>query len=125
MNHADTETEFAEFDSTLVVTLHELRLRDSETVQRVRDAILARLKDGSVQNVVLDLSHVEFVGSIAFLAFLSIRRYPTIDKILLCNLRENVREVFVLCRLLAGASNPAAPFTEVESVAEALKLLGE
>ncbi len=118
-------TEFAVFDSTLVATLHDVRLRDVDTVQRVREAITERLKDGSVQNVVLDLANVEFVGSVAFLAFLGIRRFPTVDRIVLCNLRENVREVFVLCRLLAGASNPSAPFSEAESVADALKQLGE
>lgn len=124
MSDSEASTEFAEFESTLVVTLHEQRLRDSDTVQRVRESILERLKSDLVQNVVLDLGKVEFVGSIAFLAFLSIRRFPTVNKIMLCNLHENVREVFVLCRLLAGANNPAAPFTEVESVAEALKQLG-
>jgi len=125
MSDSGTNTEFAKFESTLVVTLLEPQLRDAFTVQQVKESILAQLKDASVQNVVLDLGKVEFVGSIAFLAFLGIRRFPTVDKILLCNLRENVREVFVMCRLLAGANNPSAPFTEVESVADALKHLGE
>ncbi len=125
MDDSVNSTEFAKLDSTLVVTLHESHLRDALIVQQVKESILAQLKDGSVQNVVLNLGNVEFVGSIAFLAFLGIRRYPTVDKILLSNLRANVREVFVMCRLLAGANNPAAPFTEVESVADALKYLGE
>lgn len=125
MSDSVSNTEFAKFESTLVVTLHEPKLRDAATVQLVKDSILAELKDGSIQNVILDLCHVEFVGSVAFLAFLGIRRFPTVDKILLCNLRENVREVFVMCRLLSGANNPSAPFTEVESVAAALKHVGE
>ncbi len=59
--------------------------------------------------------------SVAFLAFLAIRRFPTVDKILLCNLRDHVREVFVLCRLLNGTGTERSPFTEAASVADALK----
>jgi anti-anti-sigma factor len=119
-----SEPEFARFGSTLVVTIHDARLEDTEIVQRLKVAVLAQLKEGSVQNVVLDVAALEFVGSIGFLAFLAIRRQRTVDRILLCNLQENVREVFALCRLLSGANYPRAPFLEAKSVAEALKQLG-
>ncbi len=125
MTEGNRATECSTFDSTLVVKILEVQLRDIAVVQKVRSEIESNLKDGSIQNVVLDLSAVDFVGSVAFLAFLAIRRFPTVDKILLCNLREHVREVFVLCRLLNGAGNERSPFTEVASVADALKLLDE
>jgi anti-anti-sigma factor len=115
--------DFARFGSTLVVTIHDVQLRDTESVQQLKEAILAQLKEGSVQNVVVDAAAIEFVGSVGFLAFLAIRRQRTVDRIFLCNLHENVREVFALCRLLATANYLEAPFLEAKSVAEALKQL--
>jgi anti-anti-sigma factor len=114
---------FARFGTTLVVTIPNVQLRDAETVQRLKEAILLELNEDSLQDVVLDVGAVEFVGSVAFLAFLANRRERPVNKIFLCNLRENVREVFVLCRLLGDAEHSQAPFLEATSVAEAIEYL--
>lgn len=118
-----TSTEFVYRDLNLIVTVVEQQMRDLQVVQRVKQEILEAIQLNDIRNVILDLSRVEFVGSVAFLAFLSIRREPGVGRVFVCNLTEPVREVFSLCKLIPGPHNPTAPFEEATSVEGALELL--
>jgi hypothetical protein len=67
------------------------------------------------------MSLVDFIGSIGFLAFLGIRRAPGIENAILCNLNENVKELFLLCRLIPSDKQSNAPFQVAASVPFALE----
>jgi anti-anti-sigma factor len=106
--------------STLIAKIKLAELRDTDAIQQLKDDLLAAVTLAKPRNVVLDLSQVRFVGSVGFLVFLRIRREPGVGRIVLCNLGEQVRGAFVICRLLPNETNRLAPFEEAGSVEEAL-----
>jgi anti-anti-sigma factor len=110
--------------STLVATILEQRMRDAASVQQIKDEMLSAITATTPTAVIIDLQNVEFVGSVAFLVFLSVRRQPSVQRIILCNMLANVREVFQLCKLIPGPHNSSAPFEVAGSVADAEALLG-
>ena len=75
------------------------------------------------KDVVLDLGKAKFIGSIGFLAFLGVRRELPNGRIVLCNLFQPVRDMFVVSRLIQTASNPGAPFEVAETKEAALERL--
>ncbi len=107
-------------ESALVVTVISEQLRDFAVVQELRDRVLDAIKQSDAKNVVMDLSRVRQIGSVAFLAFLAIRRQAGIDRIILCNLNEYVQELFRMCKLIASSNGKAAPFEQAETVQQAL-----
>ena len=100
-------------------------LRDTEAIQRLKDELLTAVTLAKPRNVVLDLGQVTFIGSVGFLVFLRVRREPGVGRIVLCNLAEQVRGAFLICRLIPDRNHPSAPFEEAGTVAEALKKCGE
>jgi hypothetical protein len=74
------------------------------------------------------MGRVEFIGSIGLLAFLGIRRLPDIENVVLCNLDENVKEIFMICRLISNDKMSKAPFqlaTSIEYALERCNALGD
>ena len=67
------------------------------------------------------LGRVQFIGSIGFLAFLAMRRVPGVQNVVLCCLNENVKELFMICRLIPSANVSSAPFQDSASVQSALE----
>jgi anti-anti-sigma factor len=124
---ADTSTAIASSTqgSTLVVTLLPEQLRDLALVQQLKQEMLQALEAAHVANVILDFSNVRFVGSVAFLAFLGVRRQAGVSRVVLTGLDVNLREVFSLCRLIPTVNSPTAPFEEAASMPEALARCGE
>ncbi len=116
-------TEIVHRGPNCIVTIIEPRMRDAGPVQQIKDEILAAIESQPSKNVVVDLSRVEYVGSVAFLVFLSLRRHPNIDRVVLCSLDDRVREVFVLCRLIPDGIRTSAPFEVAENLAAAEALL--
>lgn len=110
---------------TLVATIRIAELRDSDAVQQLKEELLAAVTLAQPRNVVLDLSQVKFIGSVGFLVFLRVRREPGVGRIVLCNLGEQVRGAFLICRLVPNEANRLAPFEEAATVEEALAKCGE
>jgi anti-anti-sigma factor len=125
VNEPDSTVDCSVRGSTLVATILIKELRDNEAIQRLKDELLAAITLAKPRNVVIDLSHVHFVGSVGFLVFLRARREPDIGRIVLCGLIENVRGAFALCRLIPDAAHTLAPFDVAESTNEALFKCGE
>lgn len=110
---------------TLVVTVLSEQLRDFAVVQALRSSVIEAIERTQAKNVVMDLGNVTYIGSVAFLAFLAIRRQSGIDRIVLCNLSELVQELFRMCKLIASSNGKAAPFEQASTQADALALCGE
>lgn len=107
--------------STLVVTILADQVRDMSVSQKLREEIISQFKSSGANSIVLDFSHVRFIASVAFLAFLGVRRQEGVKRIFVCNLDENIREVFAICKLIPTANHATAPFEEAASIPQALE----
>jgi anti-anti-sigma factor len=107
----------------LVVTIRDRELRTAEVCHAVRDELGAAVTHAGAHQLILDLSDVQFLGSIGMLVFLGARRLPQMGRIVLCHLSPHLREVFLLCRLLSEAPGSAGPFEQAATVEEAVALL--
>lgn len=109
----------------IVITVLETHLRDQERVQRIREALIEAIGSGPFKNAIIDMVRVQFIGSIGFLAFLAVRRVPGIQNVVLCNLSDNLKELFTICKLIPTAGASSAPFMVADSVESALTKLNE
>jgi len=107
-------------NGTLILTIHESKLRDLLVVQALKEQMLAAVEKSQAPKVLLDMRHVQMVGSVAFLAFLGLRRPPCVDRVILCHTRPDVLELFHLCRLISTPNHKTGPFEAAESIADVL-----
>lgn len=110
-------------DNVLVAQITVPQMRDIELVQRVKEELIAAIQAGTPRAIILDLSQLEFIGSVGFLAFLAARRASNESPVVLCNLDARVHEVFVLCRLVPQADKSDTPFLVQPTVEAALAAL--
>lgn len=121
---AELTSEYASWElkgDVLVVTIKVSKLQDVEVAYSLRDQLKA-LVDAHPQatSMVLDLSVVDFVASVGFLGFLSLRRHWPGGRIILCGLSERVCGMFQLCRLIPSEHVPTAPFELAADLPSAL-----
>jgi anti-anti-sigma factor len=107
--------------TNVVITILDERIRDAQRVNQIKDAMLEVVNAHPCTNLIIDLSRVKFIGSVGFLAFLAVRRSTNIVNVVLCNLDENVKELFRICRLIPSESSSNAPFQVATSVPAALE----
>ncbi len=110
--------------SSIVVTILEEKLRDQQLVEKIKDELIQVFSEESCKFAIIDMSRVQFIGSIGFLAFLAVRRITGIERVVLCNLDDNIRQLFSICRLIANAENSNAPFETSADIESALRLCG-
>lgn len=103
----------------LVATILEERLRDIGVVNQLREEFLAEVNSNPTKLVVLNLRHVTFVGSVAFMAFLAMRRGPGVERVMLCEVDPNVKSVFEICKLIPTGDRPTAPFELTDTLNQA------
>lgn len=99
-------------------------MRDPEKVTEIKDAMTEVVSNSVCKNLIIDMGRVQFIGSIGFLAFLAMRRVPGVQNVVLCSLNENVKELFVICRLIPSDNASSAPFQDSASVQSALEWCG-
>ncbi len=107
-------------NGVLVVDVLPEQLRDVSVVQSLREGVIGAIEKTKVKHVVIDLSRVKHIGSVAFLAFLAIRRQSGIDRIVLCGLSEFVQELFKMCKLIVSGNGKSAPFEQAATRQEAV-----
>jgi anti-anti-sigma factor len=110
---------FSKTAGVLVVTITSSHLRTPETSYAVRDALIEAVTSEGVEDVVLDLNQVTFVGSVGLLGFLALRRLDHVREIVVCNLSSTLKTMFLKCRLI-NESGSDAPFGYAETVDAAL-----
>ncbi len=96
------------------------KLRDLNQVQEIKQVLLSAVAEHKPTNIVIDFQNIEFIASIGFLAFLAVRRESGIEQIALCGLQDNVREVFMLCKLISSSNDSSSPFAAFSTVQEAI-----
>jgi anti-anti-sigma factor len=110
--------------SSIVATILEEKLRDQQLVEKIKDELIQIFSEATCKFAIIDMSRVQFIGSIGFLAFLAVRRITGIERVVLCNLDDNIRQLFSVCRLIADTENSKAPFETSEDIESALRLCG-
>jgi anti-anti-sigma regulatory factor len=108
-------------DRVLLVRLKLAKLVDPLAAQRLKAELEEKVNQHQSQIVILDFQEVTFVGSVGFLAFLSLRRLPTVQRVIVCQLDANIREIFTICRLIPVGPNTSSPFEEAATVEAALE----
>jgi anti-anti-sigma factor len=104
-----------------VISILDEHIRSAERVNQIKQAMINAVGSHPCKSVVVDMGRVEFIGSIGLLAFLGIRRLPGIENVVLCNLDENVKEIFMTCRLISNDKTSKAPFQLATSIESALE----
>jgi anti-anti-sigma factor len=106
----------------VVITMLDEKIRTPERVQQIKDAIINVVGVNPCKSLVIDMSNVKFIGSMGFLVFLAVRRLPTIENVILCNLDGEVASLFMLCRLISADNSGNAPLKTATSVSSAIEL---
>jgi len=107
------------------VTPQELRSTQFDMVEGLREEMLAAADTTHAGKVVVDMSAVEQIGSASFRPLLSLRRklHDCKGELLLCGLQPNVRDVFLVTRLIDNTGSQDAPFGAAADVAAAVAKL--
>lgn len=117
-----TFIEIAPHSSCLVIKILESQMRDFAKVIQIKGAIVTAVREVLPKTVIIDLSRLTFVGSVGFLAFLAIRREPTVENIILCNLDANIYKVFSVCKLIPDGADASAPLQVADTVDAAIAM---
>ena len=108
----------------VVATILEERMRDYQRIEQIKEELLSVFGTEACKHAIIDLCRVRFVGSVGFLAFLAVRRLAGVENVVLCNLDESIRELFLICRLISDTEHTQAPFQVCEDIETALALCG-
>jgi len=112
-------------DDVLVVAILVEQIGDPDTSYALRDEILLLLDGSKASHIVLDLQRVNFICSVGFLAFLSLRRCLDSGQIIICNCSEAVHDMFKVFRLASQDPLVTAPFQLEDTLEAALARFSE
>jgi anti-anti-sigma factor len=119
---SDSIIEIRPHSSCLIIKILAPQMRDFAKVIQIKEAIITAVREMVPKTVILDLSRLNFVSSVGFLAFLAIRREPTVENIVLCDLDANVHKVFSICRLIPDGVDTSAPLQLADTVDAAIAM---
>ncbi len=126
-NSAPAYMEQQQLEDVLVITPTVDQLRDSEICYSLRDQMIAAVQAGHPRRVVIDMQKVDFVSSIGVLAFLNLRRSMTPpgqpltgERIVFCNLTENLTGMFQICKMIPKQPGEQTPFASVDTLQSAI-----
>src|SRR5688572_20790417 len=106
--HLDCRTE----PGALVVTLKDSHVSGDELAESIRKELLTASEEFDASKWVLDFCRVQFFTSSGIRPLLTLHRKLQSNgaRLVLCNLRDEIAEVFHATRLLATAGSPPGPF---------------
>ena len=78
----------------------------------MRDEMVDSVKDATFGTLAVEFSKVEFMGTVGFLALMSLRRELPV----LCGLSANLKRVVAGCHLTSDSSERPAVFKVAETV---------
>jgi anti-anti-sigma factor len=96
----------------VVVKVTEAQIRGDNLSDALRDELLAVATQTQAVYVVLDFQTVTFLGSTGIRPLLSLNRYLHTrgGRLILCNLNDNIREVFEQTRLISTGGSTHVVF---------------
>lgn len=125
-----SQTSFQHLDcrqepGALVVTLKDSHVSGDELAEAIRKELLNASEEFEVSKWIVDFSRVQFFTSSGIRPLLTLHRklQSSGARLVLCNLREDIAEVFHATRLLATAGAPPGPFEAAPDLENALRRL--
>lgn len=109
-------------DDVLVLTPQVDQMRETDVCYAVRDGMTHFVQNIEHRRVVIDMKNVTFVSSTGILAFLNLRRsVPNSDeRIIFCNLSDDLLGMFRICKLISDDPQNPTPFRNVETLETAI-----
>ena len=111
----------------VVLCLREAQINSETTAETLRDELLALYLQSAAVHAVLDLRAVTYLSSVGFGPLLSLNRQVRErgGRLMLCNLRPEVEEIFTVTRLVDPTGNARAAFLMQPTLAAAVTHLCE
>ncbi len=106
-------------DGVLVITIRATAMRDTQICYAIRDQMIEAIDPDDTQTVIINLESLAFVGSIGLLGFLAVRRKIPKSRIVICNVTDTIREVFLLCRMISADNSADSPFEMTATLQDA------
>ncbi|MFO0965322.1 MAG: STAS domain-containing protein [Gemmataceae bacterium] len=122
-----TQTKFKHIDcrrehGALLVTILDTHLSGDELAEALRKELLGAAEDQPASKWIIDFRRVQFFTSAGIRPLLTLHRrlQSSGARLVLCNLREEIAEVFHATRLLATPGSPPGPFEAAPDLEQAL-----
>ena len=112
-------------DGIVVIALNMAQIQGDEVANELRRQLLEAVNHFDCTKVVLDFANVRFLSSTAFRPLISLHRkvQEKNGRMVFCNLRPELAEVFLVTRLISTTRSTGAPFEMADDVADALARL--
>ena len=106
----------------VVLSLREAQINDETSAETLRDELLSIYLHSTAVNAVLDFRAVTYLSSAGFRPLLSLNRHVRQrgGRVVLCNLRPQVEEVFSVTRLIDPTGAIPAAFAVQPTAADAV-----
>lgn len=122
-------TEYTHFSvqyvqDVLVISITTEEISGFEVAQSLRNELVAVIEKENPTDLILNLSQVNYIASMGLVGFVTIRKVSTINRIILCELAPQIRELLILCKLLQTTNaGESLAFEYAETVFDAYDLL--
>lgn len=110
---------------TLIATFKDAQITGDELADALREELLAALEHFGPAKMIIDFENVVYLSSAGFRPLLGLHRKTTERgcRMMFCNLKPDIAEVFTVTRLISPNPNMKAPFQTAPTLADALARL--
>jgi anti-anti-sigma factor len=117
--------ESAHDNGVLVLAVTRKSIEGDEVADILRQELLRQVERSGSRKVVIDLSQVRYLSSIAFWPLLSLRRWLTDQggRLIICGLTATVADIFETTKMISTTGPADAPFEVAPDRAEAVARL--
>ena len=111
----------------VVLRLRETQLNSETTSEKLRDELLALYLQSAAAHAILDMRTVTYLSSAGFRPLLSLNRQVRErgGRLVLCNLRPEVEEIFTVTRLVDPTGKERTAFLMKPTLVDAVNHLCE
>jgi len=109
--------------STLLLQIQPAHIRDPECSATLKQEMIAIADLHKTNDVLIDFSRVQFVGSVGVLSLMGLRRHLEHPNIILFGLCNQLKEVFEVCKMISPDPKVEAMFGAVDTLEEAQDLI--
>src|SRR5438105_6578144 len=109
-------------DGIVVIALNMAQIQGDEVANELRRQLLEAVNHFDCTKLVLDFDKVRFLSSTAFRPLISLHRkvQEKNGRMVFCNLRPELAEVFLVTRLISPSRSAGAPFEMADTITDAL-----
>lgn len=107
----------------LILAILVPEIRQHEIADQLSRELKSAIQDQPSPKVVVDMTGVELMSSVAYLPFVGLRSkvLQAGGAVVLCNFSKVIKEMFESARLLVNPRSPSAPFQFANSLDEAIE----